>query len=289
MLLLSNTDAGKLTRKYFISIEQGFNTFIDYTLYINESKNNLLQIKCDALESDITDKLTRLHNLQLERHDKALTLFHAQDNVKGYLYIESSPSMQLNGIYKLGKTSNVKSREANYKTADASIRIYKDYSVNNYNEAERILHKLLSSKKVTPNSSDEFYYASSIEWLDNYMLNFTEYWQNSYNALSDDRGNLIKLATSGVIKLDDVNTSLAYKSIASLTDGELDTLYTPIIYEIISGSIVNNVISASSIINILKVKLGHKYKTGINKAVVANIVLKWIHDNKLSVKYHSSK
>jgi hypothetical protein len=163
----SPTKAGGDLRTYLLDIEKGFTLFAEYTSIIlqvqNKENQRQLQIanqKLQVVEEEVTRKVTEELNKETQRiieiSERVVNI--AQE--KGWFYIVRVNEPAFNFIYKLGKTTNIDSRLADYantyRYAKDGVDCIKKWEVTDLHTIERIIMIILDDIRVWKNK--EFFY-----------------------------------------------------------------------------------------------------------------------------------
>ncbi len=146
MLLRAGTKQGDATCDYFIKIEKLASITSQYIFQFMEKKLNNQLLEKDAL-------LTRLHTINAE-----LLTYKKLKERNESIYLVSTFNQITNGLIKVGRTKNIKSRNSSHNTthpAGDKIHVLAEFKVNDSTLIESIIHKKLAG--LRPDKNSEFF------------------------------------------------------------------------------------------------------------------------------------
>jgi phage anti-repressor protein len=139
LLQKSANKKGKQTRKYYRKIEQ---LAIFMKDYINAMHKHLMEVQLAEQEA----KINRIHRINEEY------LSYKKLNEKNEtIYIVSTYNYASQGVYKIGRTKNMKSRSSSHNTthvAGDKVKVLKEFKVNDSQLIEKNIHKKLNGLLV---------------------------------------------------------------------------------------------------------------------------------------------
>jgi hypothetical protein len=177
LLQKSANKKGKQTRKYYRKIEQ---LAIFMKDYINGMHKHLMEVELDkqktfAAEQEAT--INRIHNV----NEEYLSYKKLNDRNET-IYIVSTYNYATQGIYKIGRTKNMKARSSGHNTTHVSgdkVRILKEFKVNDSKVLEKLIHKKLVGLLV---NGDKEFFMCPYDLLEN-LLDVIVHDDGSHNKL----------------------------------------------------------------------------------------------------------
>jgi phage anti-repressor protein len=149
LLQSAQTEVGKITRKYFIKVE----TLANYT---NQAMFRYIEVKSKESKKELEeqrDRLNRLHIINAE-----LLTYKKLSERNEIIYLVSTLDYIKQGLIKVGRTNNLKARNAGHNTthvAGDKIKVLREFRVNDAALVESIIHKKLNG--LRPNKQSEFF------------------------------------------------------------------------------------------------------------------------------------
>jgi hypothetical protein len=177
LLQKSANKKGKQTRKYYRKIEQ---LAIFMKDYINGMHKHLMEVELDkqkvfAAEQEAT--INRIHIV----NEEYLSYKKLNDRNET-IYIVSTYNYATQGIYKIGRTKNMKSRSSGHNTTHVSgdkVRVLKEFKVNDSKLLEKSIHKKLVGLLV---KGDKEFFMCPYDLLEN-LLDVIVHDDGSHNKL----------------------------------------------------------------------------------------------------------
>lgn len=149
LLQSAQTEVGKTTRKYFIKVE----TIANYT---NQAMFRYIEVKSKESKKELEEERqlsSRLHTINAE-----LLTYKKLSERNEIIYLVSTLDYIKQGLIKVGRTNNLKARNAGHNTthvAGDKIKVLKEFKVNDAALVENIIHKKLNG--LRPNKQSEFF------------------------------------------------------------------------------------------------------------------------------------
>jgi hypothetical protein len=142
LLMRCGTKKGDQVCDYYLKVEQ---LAIFMKEYINALHSHILETKIAEKDKEISEQkenVNRIHNV-----NKELLSYKKLNEKNETVYIVSSHNYAKQGIYKIGRTTNMKARTSGHNTTRISgdkTKVLRQYKVNNSKLIERNIHMKLN-------------------------------------------------------------------------------------------------------------------------------------------------
>jgi len=158
MCMLVKTEKSKEIRKYYVKLENIYNKIIKEEI---ENKDKLLEEKESQLQ-----ETSKQHQIELQEKDKQLSDLQKLKVKKWYNQDPGDMvyAVKINsGLIKIGKTKNIKDREAHYVNNQVG-NMFHIKKCFNCDLTEKVLHHILDKHRIE-NNKDESTRFDSFAWF----------------------------------------------------------------------------------------------------------------------------